>query len=212
MKKGFVVLAALALTACFGVETGIDIKRDGSGTIDMAYRISNEVFMLGTLPGNENAPPLPVGKEDFERAFSRISGMEMTSYSEKTGEQDKIFLIKAKFDNLDALADFLDTQNRKVAIKRDGNAMTLSIDLDPGSKSVDPDLAPILPAIFAGYYMDFKIALPHDCKVSYTDGDGNELSALPYGETVVAAKSVSFHAPMADMLSVVNAATMTITW
>jgi hypothetical protein len=212
MKNCFVVLAALALTACLGTEAGIDIKRNGSGTIDMAYRISNEMFMLGTTPGNESSPSLPVGKEDFERTFSRITGMEMTSYSEKEDERDRIFLIKAKFDSLDALVNFLDTHSRKVAIKHEGSATALSIDLSMDNEFIDPDMAPILPVIFNGYYMDFKISLPRDCKVSYTDGNGNKLPALPYGETVAAAKSVSFRAPMADLLSGADAAIMTITW
>lgn len=213
MKKRFAVLtlAALTLAACLGMETGISVKRNGSGTIDMAYRVSNEAFALGTLPGNENSPPVPVGKEDFERSFSRVPGMEMTSYSEKSDERDRIFLIKAKFDSLDALVNFLDAQGLHAAVKTEGGATAMTINLGLESGFVDPDLAPILPVIFDGYYMAFNISLPRDCKVSYADTAGNALAVLPRGEVATAAKSVSFRVPMADLLAG-GAAAMTITW
>jgi hypothetical protein len=212
MKNGFVVLAALMLAACLGVETGIDIKRDGSGTIDMTYRISEELFMLGTLPGNENAPPLPVGKEDFERTFSRIPGMEMTSFSEKTVDDERIFVVKAKFDSLDALVNYLDARGSIASVRHEGGATALSIDLGIDSGPLDPELAPMLPIIFDGYYMDFNISLPGGCTVLYTDRDGNKLPSPSYGETTVTANSVSFHAPMTDTLSGAEATVMTVTW
>ena len=77
MKKYLTVLTAFMLTACLGMETEIAIKQNGSGTVNMTYRISNELFSLGALPGNEDSPPVPVGREDFERTFNRIPGMEM---------------------------------------------------------------------------------------------------------------------------------------
>jgi hypothetical protein len=212
MKSGFVVLTALMMAACLGTETGIDIKRDGSGTINMTYRISNELFTLGALPGNEGAPPLPVGRGDVERTFSRIPGMEMTSYSEKGDERDRIFSIAAKFDNLDALVSYLDGQGSLATIRHDGGMTSLSVNLGADSSALDPELAPMLPIIFDGYYMDFKISLPRSCTVSYTDKDGTELPAPPYGETSTTANSVSFHAPMADTLAETGTAVMTVTW
>jgi hypothetical protein len=212
MKNGFVVLTALMLAACLGTETGINIKRDGSGTINMTYRLANELFMLETLPSNDGEPPFPVGKEDIERTFSRIPGMEMTSYSEKEDEGDRIFSIAAKFDSLDALASYLDGQGDLAAIRYDGGMTSLSMNLGVDSSSLDPDLTPMLPIIFDGYYMDFKISFPRSCTVSYTDKDGAELPAPPYGETSTTANSVSFHAPMADTLAETGTAVMTVTW
>jgi hypothetical protein len=138
--------------------------------------------------------------------------MEMTSFSEKEDERDKSFFIKAKFDSLDTLVNFLDMQGRHASVKHEGGITTLSLNLGLNDESVDPDIAPLLPVIFNGYYMDFKISFPLDCKVSYADEAGNALPALPYGETVVAAKTVSVHAPMADILAETGAVSIMITW
>jgi hypothetical protein len=195
------MLTALALTACLGMETEIDIKQDGSGTIDMTYRISNELFALGTLPGNEGSPPVPVGREDFERTFNRIPGMELVSYSEKGDGDDRFFLVKAKFDDLVALAAFLDAHGKQAALEQKDGKTILSVSFDMDADAVDPDMASILPLIFENYFLDFSVSLPRNCEVSYRDRDGGLLPAMPYGEVTVASKRVVFHSPMADIFT-----------
>ncbi|MDR2343275.1 MAG: hypothetical protein LBD86_01940 [Spirochaetaceae bacterium] len=211
MKKYLTVFTAFMLTACLGMETEIDIKENGSGTLAMTYRISDELFSPGTLPGNENLPSVPIGKEDFERTFSRIPGMGMVSYSEKEDGGDKLFLIKARFENLDSLTSFLDANGRQATLERKDGKTILSVSFDLDKNYVDTDLAPILPLIFENYSFDFKISLPRNCEVSYMDGAGAELSAMPYGETNLASKSVAFHSPMADLFSG-GSGTMVISW
>jgi hypothetical protein len=212
MKNYLTVLTALMLTACLGMETEIDIKQNGSGTVNMTYRISNELFSLGTLPGNKNSPPVPVGREDFERTFNRIAGVEMVSYSEREGGGDKFFSVKAKFENLDALVNFFDAHGRQLTlIHGDDGRTILSIRLDMNQETIDPDMAPILPLIFENYFFDFNISVPRDCEVSYMDSGGVELPAIPFGETTVAAKSAAFHSPIADLFSG-GSGTMVISW
>ncbi|MDR3357219.1 MAG: hypothetical protein LBO04_08570 [Spirochaetaceae bacterium] len=211
MKKCLTALAALIFTACLGMETEIDIKQNGSGTINMTYRVSEELFSMGTLPGNEGSPPVPVGKEDFERTFDRIPGMEMLSYSEKNDGGDRLFLVKAKFDDLDAMTDFLDGQGRQAAIERKDGKTVLSINFDIDEEAIDPDMAPLLPMMFENYFFDFSVSLPRNCEVSYRDGDGVELPAMPYGETAVETRSVTFHSAMSDLF-IGNAAAIVIRW
>ncbi|MDR0409488.1 MAG: hypothetical protein LBH18_03725 [Spirochaetaceae bacterium] len=208
------VFALTLLTACLGLKTEIDIKRNGSGTINMEYRIANEFFSMSTRSGNENSPPLSIGKKDFEQTFDRIKGMKMTSYSEKEDGDNRLFAIKAKFDNLEALAAFLDSQGRLAVVERQSqngkNLFSISFDMD--SKDVDPDLAPILPMIFEDYYMDFKIKFPSNCEVSYMNAEGEPLPDLPYGETTVSAKSVDFYSSMSDLFTAGSTSMMTISW
>jgi hypothetical protein len=212
MKKCLAALAALMLTACLGMETKIDIKQDGNGTIDMTYRVSDELFSLGTLSGNENSPPVPVGREDFERTFSRIPGTEMVSYSEKTDDRDRFFLVKAKFDSLEALVSLLDGQGRQVSLEREGGRTALFIRFDIDDEAVDPDLAPLLPVIFENYYMDFSVSLPRSCNVRYIGEDGGERPSLTYGETTISAKNVVSHSPMANLFTEGEAAAIVISW
>jgi hypothetical protein len=207
------MLIAFMLTACLGMETEIDIKQDGSGTIDMTYRISNELFALGTLPGNESSPPVPVGREDFERTFNRIPGTELISYSEREDGGDRLFLVKAKFANLEALAAFLDAHGKQAVLEQKGGKTILSVSFDMDADAVDPDMAPILPIIFENYFLDFSVSLPRNCEVSYMDGNGGGLPAMPYGEVTVAAKRVVFHSPMADIFTdLKDPAVLVIRW
>jgi hypothetical protein len=199
-------------TACLGLKTEIDIKRNGGGTINMEYRVANDILALGTLSGNENSPPIPIGKEDFERTFDRIPGIKMTSYSEKADGDNRLFLIKSEFNNLEALAGFLDSQGRQLTVERKGGKTILSIGFEIDDEGIDPDFIPILPKIFEDYYMDFNITLPNNCEVSYLDGNGSVLSALPYGETTVSEKSVEFYSSMGELFTEGKSSTMVISW
>jgi hypothetical protein len=217
MKKHFVmiltaIMTTLMLAACLGLKTEIDIKRNGNGTINMEYRISEELFSMGALSGNENSPPVPVGKKDFEQTFNRIPGIEMTSYSEKEDENDRIFLIKSKFDNLEALANLLDSQGRQVVVEHKNGKTFLTVSFDINDEDIDPDFIAILPIVFEDYYMDFTITLPNNCEVSYIGADGNALSAMPYGETTVTAKSVDFYSSMGDLFTETETSAMVISW
>jgi hypothetical protein len=216
MKKylGIISIFTLVLifTACLGLKTEIDIKRNGGGTVNMEYRISNEILAMGTLSGNENSPPIPIGKEDFERTFDRIPGIKMTSYSEKTDGGDRLFLIKSEFDNLEALAGFLDSQGRQLTIERKDGKTILSVGFEIDDEDIDPDFIPILPIIFEDYYMDFKMTLPDNCEVSYLDGNGNALSALPYGETTVSEKGIEFYSSMGELFTEGKSSTVVINW
>jgi hypothetical protein len=201
MKKYLTALAAFMLTACLGMKTEIEIKRNGSGTADMTYRISNELFSLGATGGNEGLPPIPVGRDDFERTFNRIQGMEMTSYSEKEDGGDRLILVKSKFDSLDALVSFLDASGKQATLERKDGKTVLSLKLDIDKTAVDASLAPMLPVIFDNYFFDFAASLPNDCEISYTGADGRTLPAPPFGETEVSARDIAFHAPMAALFT-----------
>ncbi|MDR2659607.1 MAG: hypothetical protein LBC27_06420 [Spirochaetaceae bacterium] len=217
MKKNITVilglgLAAVMFSACIGLKTGIDVKKNGGGTIEMEYRVSNELLSMGSQAGNEDFPPLPVGEQDFERTFDRIPGIKMTSYSEKEDGDDSLFLIKAKFDNLKALVNFLDSQGRQAAVEIKDGKTFFSISFDVDDKDIDPDFVQILPVVFEDYYMEFTIKLPNKCEVSYLGPDGEKLPGLPYGETAVTSDTVDFSSSMAELFSSGGASSMVISW
>jgi hypothetical protein len=200
MKRCLIAVAALALAGCFGFEADIDIKQNGSGTIDAVYCVSRELLAIGTRGGNERLPAIPVGRQDFERSVSRVSGLSLAAYSEKDEENDRVFRVKLRFDSLDALAAFLDSQGRSAEAAQTDGKTSLTLSFAVGT-ALDGGLAEIVPAVFAGYDMDFRLTLPRDCEVRYLDADGGALPAIPYGQTAVETRKVRFQSPIADLLT-----------
>jgi hypothetical protein len=213
MKKITAILMALMLSGCFGMKTEIEIRKDGSGTMNLVYRISEELLSMGGLSGNEDSPPIPVGRADFESSFNRIPGLAMTNFSEKTDDDDRLFLVKAAFDNLDALMIFLDSQGQQVKLEQDEdgtNILTVYLLLD--TQDLDSDMLEAIPLIFNGYRFDFDIDFPQKCAVSFADVDGNALPSLPFGTTQIDSDSVEFSSSMSDLLTTGAAAAMVIRW
>jgi hypothetical protein len=106
------LLAALLipglLGSCAGSRSDITIRRDGSGTINLEYRISRLAESLGKQEGNEAWPPLPAAKADFERSVDRIAGLKIRSFSTKAEEKDVVHTIRMDFAHPQALLGFLD--------------------------------------------------------------------------------------------------------
>lgn len=104
-----VILAgAITLTGCLSLDTTIELNRDGSGTIAFAYRIDADAYDLGVFDVESQTRPIPVTREDFERADARVSGVSLRRHTMARDEERNLVLIDAvlSFDSIAALNAF----------------------------------------------------------------------------------------------------------
>jgi hypothetical protein len=205
------LVTAFVFSSCVGTATEIVIRRDGSGTVAMEYRISREFESLGKLDGNERWPPLPVGKADFERTAARVEGLSVRSFTTKTTGTDVINQIKLDFTSLDALVRFLDASGQGASLGREGekNRLTLSFSSFPGT---DPELLTLVSSAMEGYSLDFRLTLPVNPELRIPDGNGGLLESPPAGSAAVQGTGVSFSSPMAELLTSPRPVTLEILW
>jgi hypothetical protein len=205
---------ALLFSSCVGVSMEIVALQNGSGTIALEYRLSRELESLGKLDGNENWPPVPVGKADFERSAARIEGLTLRSFSERTTPADRIYQAKFDFANLEALLGFLDSSGSRVSLDREEgrNRLVLSFNDSAGRFDLDPELLDLAALAFAGYALDFSIILPQAPQLRVADGSGGFTESPSGGTALLRGNRVSFSAAMADLLSAKNPAGLEIVW
>ena len=68
MRKIVALCFTLALlSSCIGVDSRLTVRDNGSGTLQLTYRISQLVADLGVSSTGKSAIPLPVSRSDFER-------------------------------------------------------------------------------------------------------------------------------------------------
>ncbi|MFP3041460.1 hypothetical protein LQZ19_06515 [Treponema primitia] len=211
-KTPFLLLAAvLVFSSCVGAATEIVIRRDGSGTIAMEYRLSREFESLGKLDGNERWPPLPVGRADFERTVARVEGLSLRSFTTTTTEKDLISQAKLDFASLEALVRFLDASGQQAALTGEGGKNRLTLGFK-GAPDTDPQLLALVSTLMEGYSMDFNFTLPTDAELHILDGHGGVLTSPPVGIVRVQGTKVGFSSPMADLLSSSEAVNLEILW
>jgi len=205
-KSVFIAFSALiivSLSSCIGVNSNVSIRQNGSGTIQLEYRLSRMFEALGKLDGNEKQLPLPVGRTDFERTVNRVPGLALTAYSTSQDEKDLLVKAELSFTSLDALAGFLDAAGQSVRLVSDGGNRTMGLVLVRGIKNVDADLESLVRTVFAGYTIDMRFNFPSTPTVSTV---GN------IGQAAVTGTSARYTSPVTDLVLSSEPVELRLSW
>ena len=216
MKKRFLpfLLFTLFLNSCIGISMDIQMRKDGSGRINMEYRISNMAETIGKLDGNENWPVIPVGRSDLERSIMRIPGMKIASYSLREGGKDTVITAAIEYENTAALMKFLDPagKNRASFNKKDQlNTLEIIIN-DPASLQINADLIELIKQNFLGYNFSISFSADKNSSMIITDGGGREITPPPALQLSPSGKKVSLSIEMAEILSLKDGLGLRFTW
>jgi hypothetical protein len=205
-------LLIITLSSCIGVRADITLRPDGSGTIDLEYRLSRVAESLGKLDGNEGRPTIPLGKADFERTAARVEGLTLGSFSSKNDGKDTINTIKLAFSSLEALTRFLDATGQRASLVKEKGNYHLSLTLTSGSDQLDPDLLTLFTTVSQGYSVSLSLTTPKEGTLSLYDSQGNPLGDLPGITRVPKGKKVSFMSPLGDLFALKGGVGMAFIW
>ena len=189
-------LGALFLAAsCVGVTADIRIKPDGSGTIDLEYRISGQAEGLGRLDGNEGWPIVPVGRADFERTVARIEGLRLRSYSARESGGDFVYTARLSFTGMGVLVSFLG----EGALWSEGEGLSLTLSEGPGER--DPELGALFARAATGRSLSLSFSLPAGGELTLQDRRGGSRSPPSGAEVSLRGRKLSFKAPLEALIS-----------
>ncbi|GHU80776.1 hypothetical protein FACS189468_1490 [Spirochaetia bacterium] len=215
-RRGFfipILLCALMLQSCIGVASDITLRRDGSGTINLEYRIASGLESLGKLDGNEGWPPIPVGRADFERSVSRIPGMKLASFSSARQGEDLVNTVKLEFAAIEALIAFLDASGQRAALSQKDGTYRLLLDFGaPESAGDTSEFMALARQALEGYSFTFRLKLPGPAAMAWFDGEGRPLAAPSAGKAGLNGGTVEFSSPMADLVSAKQAMRLEVQW
>ncbi|MCL2472481.1 MAG: hypothetical protein FWF26_02280 [Treponema sp.] len=189
----------LLLSSCFGVNADIILNANGSGTVNLEYRVSKDLDSLGKLDGNERWNTIPVGKADFERTMDRLPDMKLVSFSSKEDEKNVIVTAKMGFANLNGLLAFLDSGGKRSSFSGDIKSGRITLTLNDGRRITDPDLDKLIAGISDGYTVSMSMTFPSDGNLALKDNQGNVRQTG--SEFIPKGKTVSFSLPLYEVLT-----------
>jgi len=200
-------LAALVFSSCIGISADITINADGSGKIDLEYRVSQALESIGRLDGNENKPAVPVGKTDFERTIARIPGLKLSKYSSKDvpnakGGSDLVTKATLDFKDTGALLAFLGGEG---TLTQDGAGSLLRLAILEPSKVSNSDLLSLLRENSEGYDFSISFSLPRNAGIEM-------IPSVPSAKLLSKGKKVSFSISMGELLSLKEGLALEIRW
>ncbi len=168
MKKTIILLVPVLfiLSSCLGIESRMVLKRDGSGTLTLNYKISRMIKDLELQNGEKGLLPLPVSEEDFRRAAENAEGIRLLSVKQSEDEENINIEARLEFDRVEAL-NGLSASGQMQLSENTGNGLRKLrqvISSGAGEEEVSAQTLEMLEAFFAGYELSFLIETPVSIK------------------------------------------------
>ena len=196
-----VVICVLTLTSCIGIESRISLKDDGSGTLQLAYRVSRFMKDLDTAE-ETRALPLPVTREDFQRTVDAAKGLRLASLRQWEDEQDVHIEARLDFDRTEALnAIGREDQTGLSFSAADGkHIFRQQVYRGRNFEEISPETLQMLETFFDGYALSYLITAPAPI-LKYS---GGELSADK--------RSLSYKTTIPQLLKSGDRVTLEVVW
>jgi hypothetical protein len=224
---GLMVVAIAActfLSSCLGVDVATKFNKDNSGTMTMKLRISQMLIQMGEEQGS---PPVPLTKEDLEKAYESLDGVKVESVEQENTDQDRIITSTISFKSFAVFQGTKDLAGTGARLtKEDGRTVyrVLVGEKEPapadvvenappapsssgdspsgGEASQEPDesMKAMIKGLMAGYSIKYAVTAPTTI-VSHTIGE-----VSPDGKTV------TYSIPMSDYMDLKEPIQFEVKW
>jgi hypothetical protein len=146
-------LFAAALSSCIGVQSQISLGRDGSGTLRLSYRISQFLRESQDLP-------LPVSREDFQRAVAAAPGLRLEALSQREDEQDVTIEARIGFDRVEALNALGDRLGLSYSEQEGGRVFRQRLYSGQPPEGISAESLKLAETFFQGYEVSLELSSP----------------------------------------------------
>jgi len=216
MKRKIIILisvCAFFLNSCLDLSIDIQMNRDGSGKLNMEYKISNTLSNMGSLDGNASQPAIPLSRQDFERTINRIPGLKLSSYSSRETLKENIINITLSFSNSQALLAFLNSGSSFASVTHKEASGNLDIIIyNKPNPLYDENLISLLRSLYNEYNFSISFSANSDSALIITDGNGNTIPSPSSASVITSGRKVSFSIGILDLLEIKNGLGFKFNW
>ena len=100
-------LLLMLLTGCLSTEVSVSLRENGSGTVNLGYRIDRAAWDVGVFDDSDVARAIPVTRREFEDAVLQIEGLRLRSHRIDRGQDLVTVDVRLDFDTPEALRRLL---------------------------------------------------------------------------------------------------------
>ncbi len=196
-----IAAAVLMLCSCIGVNGRMAIRADGSGTLELSYKISRAFADLGRAGTGSGPLPLPVLEEDFRRGLADVKGVELRSFSRTENEEDVSIRAVIAFDSVDSLEAVRSFGDAPPSISTAGSRKILTqLVSKAAGKEISADSLEMLDAFFPGYSVTLIYEAP------------SAIQAHSLGTLSSDKKTLTFTSSVKDLVTAKKDVIVSLTW
>jgi hypothetical protein len=195
------VLASMLLWSCIGIDSQITLRDDGSGTLQLDYRISQFMKNLDVAKSDWRLP-LPVSREDFQRTVGSIPGLRLVSLDQREDEKDVLIAARIEFTSVGAINDIGKEGQIELSYSNEGDLHVFrqQVYRGGGLEEISQESLQMVETFFEGYDLTYRISAPEVIK------------RHSLGELSEDKRSVSYHTTIADLLKSGEKKVLEIAW
>lgn len=200
-RTSILLIASLFLCSCVGVESRLVLRADGSGSLDLTYKVSQLIQDLGRSGTDKPIIPLPVTREDFERGLSGVPGVELRGFTRSENENDITIRAQISFDKIESLAKIAAFQDAPPEITVSGSTHSFSeLIVKASAQDVSPDTLEMMDAFFSGYSVSLTVEVP------------SPIQSYAVGTLSADKKTLTFSAPVKDLVTAKRDVIFSLSW
>ncbi|GHV85901.1 hypothetical protein AGMMS50230_15090 [Spirochaetia bacterium] len=204
--RSMMLMPLLLIVSCIGVSSSIELNGDGSGKLQLEYRLAGELEDLGKLDGNEKWLPVPVGRADMERTVSRTAGLKLLSYTVREEGKDRIYRSELSFTSPEALTAFFGAGEFRPDIP--GRKLSITF---AGSQPADKEWSLVVKDSLQGYSFSLSLKVPGTAAYTWFDKAGNKTAVFP-GTCSTSGQKLEYTVSMADLVLMETPLSMEVRW
>jgi len=192
------------LTSCVDIEMRFVMRRDGSGRLELSYRVPREATTLLDSVDGVPAVPLPIDRADFEASLAGADGIRLRRFR-RTDEGEEVRIeARIDFDSVDALRAVPGFANLPVSFTASGDGggelSQRVVPARPAGVAPDESMVELLQALAGDFRVTFVVVAPRDIQAA----DGATIDAD--GRTARLSRS------LADYLAEAGPVDLTVRW
>lgn len=156
---------AMLLMSCIDVDAKITLANNGSGEVDIVYRVSRLVMNLGGAEKDRSQLPLPVAEDDFTRTIRAIDGLALKRYTRADDEDKTTITASLTFADVKALGALLGGDRDSISLASEGGKTVFRLLLVPGNPDqLDAKTKEFFQSFFNSYGLNYSLAAPSAVK------------------------------------------------
>jgi hypothetical protein len=161
MSAALLLVAVLLLSGCVDLTARMELNGDGSGTLQLKYRLSSELWEMGVFDQGSSYVPVPLHEEDFRRVVAGMDGLELSSYRIERNETEVRIRSRIAFESIDALNRYYSPGEQRIRLEGSDAGHRFTIDLHPGvDAALDEQTRSFAETYLSDYHIRIEVQTP----------------------------------------------------
>lgn len=151
----------LILSGCLDITATLDLENDGSGRLELEYRLGRDLYEMGVFDEESAYVPIPIHREDYERAVNDVEGVELARYQIERSEKEIVVTSAIRFETLDALNAYYSPGAQRIRIDQANGTRKLVVDLHPDEAGdLDAETRSFAESYLSDHYVTIRLQAP----------------------------------------------------